>query len=507
MIRQGFMLLILVFLIACESPSETVLEERLPQEPEVVEDAVVSNYVLRYHLTHLDEIRELSVPKGGVMTLTSLYVEGYTFEGWFLDAALSVPVDRVGPILSDIDLYPKFTKLLFDYRGLRNAAQEWYENDPNMDKYYEDPFLNIPNEGDFPWFLSNPSFIFVPDNPEKGFYIPYVIVLPREYDAEKLNYLLLTPNGTGERNEFHHNLGTFMRTQGWQGSEMEEIASNLNMIRLHPIVAWQCMWNTQYKDATFPSIMDLTSVLADSSNQDSFKRCTSSVDNPGDPASPPHTDVTEEEFARIIDVEQQMKLIIEDAVSLLNTYGYNVSEQVIGYGYSGSAAHITRLATVYPELFKAYFAGGTMKHIVPDPTRPYPYGVQDHEELFGHPFDAEAYKQIAKLSNFGLNDLHFPILDRGHNYDVFVSLYDNVLLDDYDNAMTAPDVYIDIAQHFLTFDVGGMFFINTEAGHYVTPSDVKLIQEFYLMNMESDSPVYPEDLLDPTHQLITINTD
>jgi hypothetical protein len=94
------------------------------------------------------------------------------FEGWFLDAALKVPVDRVGPIVSNIDLYPKFTKLLFDYRGLQNAEQEWYENDPNMDKYYEDPFLNIPNEGDFPWFLSNPSFIFVPDNPEKGFYIP-----------------------------------------------------------------------------------------------------------------------------------------------------------------------------------------------------------------------------------------------------------------------------------------------------------------------------------------------
>jgi hypothetical protein len=148
-----------------------------------------------------------------------------------------------------------------------------------------------------------------------------------------------------------------------------------------------------------------------------------------------------------------------------------------------------------------------MKHIVPDPTRPYPYGVQDHEELFGHPFDADAYKQIAKLSNFGLHDLHFPILDRGHNYDVFVSLYDNVLVDDYDNAMTAPDVYTKIAQHFLTFDVGGMFFINTEAGHYVTPSDVKLIQEFYLMNMESDSPVYPEDLLDPTHQIISINVE
>jgi len=116
MIHKGFMLLILVFLIACESPNETVLEERLPQEPEVVEEAVepeieeqvVSNYVLRYHLTHLDEIRELLVSAGDSLMLTPISLEGHIFAGWFLDAALTVPVDRVGPFESDLDVYPKW---------------------------------------------------------------------------------------------------------------------------------------------------------------------------------------------------------------------------------------------------------------------------------------------------------------------------------------------------------------------------------------------------------------
>jgi len=400
-----------------------------------------------------------------------------------------------------LEQYSAYTSVLHDYQGLRNAAQAWYENDPKMDKYFTDAFLNAPNQGDFPWFLRNESFVFVPENPDNGVYLPYVLVLPQEYNAERLNYLLLTPNGTGERHEYHHNLGAFMRSQGWQGSAMATLASNLNMIRIHPIVGWQCMWNVHYKDAVYPSIMDLTSVLADSSNQSSFKRCTSSVETPGDPARPPHTDVTAEEFARIVDVEQQLKLIIEDAVALLNHYGYNVSDQVMGYGYSQSAGLITRLATVYPTLFKAYFAGGTMKHILPDPTLPYPYGVKDHEKLFGESFDALAYQNIAKLSNFGSNDFHFPILDRGHNYNIFISLYGDVLSEN--NVKTASDVYTEIAQRYLSFDVGGMFYLNTQAGHYVTPSDLAFIEHFYRINMESETPVYIEQSIHDSHQIIS----
>jgi hypothetical protein len=417
-----------------------------------------------------------------------------------LDEALTIPVTRVGPINSDVRLYPKWSKLIHDRAGLLAYAQEIYNTHPEMQKYFLDPLLNQPNQGDMSWFLSNTSFVFVPDNPEKGFFIPYVLVVPLEYDPAKLNYLMFTPNGTGELNEYHHNLFTFMQTIGWSGSAMDEIASELNMIRLHPIVSWQCMFNEQYQDATFPSILDLTSVLAEGSNQDEYKRCMSSVDNPGNPADYPRTDVTDDEFSRIIDVEKQLKLIIEDAVKLLNGYGYNVSNQVIGYGYSQSAGLISRFATVYPELFKAYFVGGTMKHILPDETLPYPYGVKDHFELFGVEFDPLAYHQIAKLSNFGHKDHIFPILDRGHNYELFIMHHGDVF--DDNNVKNSVDIFVEIAEDYLELDLGGMFYTNRMAGHFVTDNDIEFITKFFWMNINSDVPLYPEKSDFEEHHII-----
>jgi hypothetical protein len=87
MMKKIILLLMMGLLGACTSSVIDVVEapsvevEVLPEVIEeevdtVMEEEIVSHYLLRYHLTHLNEIREMSVSVGRSLSLTPISLEG-----------------------------------------------------------------------------------------------------------------------------------------------------------------------------------------------------------------------------------------------------------------------------------------------------------------------------------------------------------------------------------------------------------------------------------------------
>jgi uncharacterized repeat protein (TIGR02543 family) len=110
--QRAFILILLAFLVACEAPVESVLEENIPLEHEVVEDvsqaAEPESYVVTYHFTHTEQIRESIFAAGEEVILTPIPRLGYVFVGWFFDEQLTQPVGEISSLQSDVNLYPKW---------------------------------------------------------------------------------------------------------------------------------------------------------------------------------------------------------------------------------------------------------------------------------------------------------------------------------------------------------------------------------------------------------------
>ena len=175
---------------------------------------------------------------------------------------------------------------------------------------------------------------------------------------------------------------------------------------------------------------------------------------------------------------------------------------MIGYGYSQAGTLVSRLATIYPEMFKAYFTGGYFKHVLPTDEYAYPYGVKDHEDFFGVTFDLEAFNQIAKLTQYGALDTNTPILDYQHNFNIFRELYGDFF---NDSSVTPQSVFIDGANFFHEYGGEGMFYVNQVVRHDVLENDITLITNFFRSNINSEGPVYPDT--SPFIEHLIINRD
>ena len=109
----------------------------------------------------LDAIEAVTVKKGETVTLTDLTYEGYTFDGWYTDAALTKKFTSTTAVESDLTLYAKWTKnaankvtVTFNTNGgssvdpveVNSGTTITQPNDPTLDGYdfdgwYTDPAL------------------------------------------------------------------------------------------------------------------------------------------------------------------------------------------------------------------------------------------------------------------------------------------------------------------------------------------------------------------------------
>ncbi|MDD3478183.1 MAG: InlB B-repeat-containing protein, partial [Candidatus Izemoplasmatales bacterium] len=71
----------------------------------------IVKYTLTYHFG--DETTSLLLEEGTVPTLTDVFLEGYVFDGWFLDPDGLLPYTPTA-ISEDIDLYAKLTRIEFE---------------------------------------------------------------------------------------------------------------------------------------------------------------------------------------------------------------------------------------------------------------------------------------------------------------------------------------------------------------------------------------------------------
>jgi uncharacterized repeat protein (TIGR02543 family) len=160
--QKAFILILLGFLVACEAPVESVLEENIPQQPEIVEEStiveqeveesieiepevekVTPTFTLRYHLNHIDEIREVVMTEGESFQLSPVSKEGYTFVGWYLEPEFITQVTWVVNASSDINLYPKFREIVKEphelvFEDIRNHFSFDYTETHPID-YYVSP--------------------------------------------------------------------------------------------------------------------------------------------------------------------------------------------------------------------------------------------------------------------------------------------------------------------------------------------------------------------------------
>lgn len=98
----------------------------------------------------LDAIEAVTVKKGETVTLTDLTYEGYTFGGWYTDAALTKKFTSTTAVESDLTLYAKWTKnaankvtVTFNTNGgssvdpveVNSGSTITQPNDPTLDGY------------------------------------------------------------------------------------------------------------------------------------------------------------------------------------------------------------------------------------------------------------------------------------------------------------------------------------------------------------------------------------
>ena len=173
-------------------------------------------------------------------------------------------------------------------------------------------------------------------------------------------------------------------------------------------------------------------------------------------------------------------------------------------GYSTTGAFVQRFATIYPELIKAYYAGGTAVPILPAESLKneeliYPLGVSEHNQLFGRKFNLESYNKIAKINALSKNERRLDAVDH-FVWGKVQKLFTGPLEHYGDHSRLDKEIFWnDIGDAFYSLNGEGMFLFNLETAHYVSENDKNFIFDFIELNLNSDNPVYPKKSEFPEH--------
>ena len=130
---KKFVLLMMIgLLLGCSASVVEVVEAPVVLEPEVVVPEPVEEEIQMYRLRYYDSYSGLIEEEFKVAdTLIRLMVlerEGYRFDGWFLDEALTNPVSRTFRITSDVDVYALWTEIIKEpYEIVFDGIRTWFD--------------------------------------------------------------------------------------------------------------------------------------------------------------------------------------------------------------------------------------------------------------------------------------------------------------------------------------------------------------------------------------------
>jgi uncharacterized repeat protein (TIGR02543 family) len=125
--KRLLMLLIVVLLAGCEA-SVDVIEDPVIIQPEIEEPETlvveeepqvdasvikeVITYQIRYYYGYDDVIEDLIVEEGNAHRFSWPSRDGFNFKGWFLDEALTQPIQRISEVREDLVVYAKWEEII-----------------------------------------------------------------------------------------------------------------------------------------------------------------------------------------------------------------------------------------------------------------------------------------------------------------------------------------------------------------------------------------------------------
>ena len=389
---------------------------------------------------------------------------------------------------------------IFEIKEFRNYVTKTFHNKEIIERYLNSKVLSENNE--MITLLANENFVFMPPQPEEGFSLPYILRFPSGNFATKnkdnKKYLVLSDFGSPDNIEYDFPIADYVNKNLRGNSEINYDNSNwsagldrLDLPTISPIIARQCP-GTEVGQA-LNQHLDRETVFAtkDKISQFKMKYC-------GDSNEPLNIPILEEDFVAIVDLELQIKNQIEHAIKLLNEFNYKIEEKIIMLGYSTTGAFVQRFATIYPELIKAYYAGGTAVPILPSESLMnekliYPLGVAEHDQLFGRTFNLDNYNQIAKINALSKFERRLDAVDY-LIWDKVQKLFTGPLELWGDHSTLDKEIYWnDVGDAFYSLGGEGMFLFNLETAHYVSENDKKFIFDFIELNLNSENPLYPKN--------------
>lgn len=394
----------------------------------------------------------------------------------------------------------------FNFRSLKNYVLETYWNDENLSVYYNSTY-RIANKTLPEFLMTVDRFIFVPPQKELGFNIPYVIRFPsgkyRDENAGLRKHLLLNNYGSMGSRDFEFGLFQYINQNVYddQPNDTRNLEDNigiraselLDIPMLSPVVTWTRarLGNEQVLNTN----LDRESIFATYENMKNYLK----YDRDSNEQIIFEAPFKEYEYVGMIDLEQQFAAIVKHSIELLRKFDYEVEDRVFMNGFSQTGNFTQRFSTFYPELIRAYFAGGIIFPILPGSKFEnfelnYPLGTNEHKLIYGRDFDLKAYNNIAKIN------IVSKFEDRYSPYDGFVKpTIESMIVKEFNfefNNSSRPEKTLVYWQRsyeiFKALGGEGMFMFNDVTGHYLDEDDFQFSIDFFKLNSKDDIPTYPK---------------
>jgi hypothetical protein len=402
-----------------------------------------------------------------------------------IDLLFVETINEQRKINGNLSLYTSLENLYrFANSNIRRKALYHMALNPKLDEYLNNPYIKERMD----MIMSDQSKVFISENESNGFLMPYLITLPeeryKEVNAGHKQYMFFEASNHIDINSPWGNFNQMLQRDRYA---MDYVPNQLYWPKVLSIMPQPALRNSSNNEFNMARLLNRLSVLAtkdDYKDYFIFTEGNSSNNIIGDP----DLIFNQYIFNQHIDVELQSRNIILDSQRIIRDLGYPIEDKIFMGGFSGSGAFTNRFATIYPEMLKAIAHGGNLYPILPGSKYQerellFPLGVSDNEVIFGRKFDLDSYNQVAKLEFFGK-------LEKWDYYPRDV--LDN--LDKNSRELFGKSSYSRLLnKHKAYFELGGekVTIVTTDVGHTLHANDGLYMKEFFMLNRDSDGPVYP----------------
>gem|GEM_PF-483216 len=228
--------------------------------------------------------------------------------------------------------------------------------------------------------VSSDTLVKIAAAPERGFYFPYYLFVPKGLATPDDRHMLVEMNNTGTVSD-----DLSVHDERAEGLVRRSYANNMARQLQTPLLV-----------PVFPRPREQWQAYTHSLDEDTLKIRSGPLER----------------------IDLQLIRMIRDAQELLRRNGVKVRDKVFMHGYSASGTFTNRFAILHPQVVRAVAAGG----VNGIPTFPaaqwqgvalaFPVGIADLKELAGIEFDEAAYKQVSQYLYMGYLDRNDTTLSR-----------------------------------------------------------------------------------------------